>query len=223
MRSAIGQFNLTWTPATALSLLVLPLVSGRPLAIFAIAGAATAAAWATIWVLPAHPAAHTPEAAAPSIGAGYPALLRAASWLLPFSYVVAAALAPVLPHRLAALGAGAEASLLAALWMAARFVVLLAMWRSSFWHGRWGTLGAGGAGLIGGLALVLLAPALPLLLGGLVLFGAGMGLIYYAALYYSMAVGHAAVDAGGGFEALIGVGYCLGPLLGLLAQALSRR
>jgi hypothetical protein len=38
-----------------------------------------------------------------------------------------------------------------------------------------------------------------------------------------MAVGHAAVDAGGGFEALIGVGYCLGPLLGLLAQALTHR
>jgi hypothetical protein len=137
--------------------------------------------------------------------------------------VIAAALAPVLPHRLSALGAGTGASLLAALWMAARFVVLLIMWRSSFWHGRWGTLGAGGTALVGGLLMVLLAPALPLLLAGLLLFGAGMGLIYYAALYYSMAVGHAAVEAGGGFEALIGVGYCLGPLLGLLAQALAHR
>jgi hypothetical protein len=223
MRSAIGQFNLTWTPATALALIVLPLLSTRPLAVFAISGAATAAAWACIWFLPPHPAAHESEAASGAVGASYPALLRAASWLLPFSYVVAAALAPVLPHRLDTLGAGAAASPLAALWMAARFVVLLIMWRSSFWHGRWGTLAAGGVALTGGLALVLLAPALPAVLGGLLLFGAGMGLVYYAALYYSMAVGHAAVDAGGGFEALIGVGYCLGPLLGLIAQALAHR
>jgi hypothetical protein len=221
MRSAIGKFNVTWTPPTALGLIVLPLLSARPLEVFVISGAATAAAWAMIWFLPPHPAAHEREAAVQSMGAAYPALLRAASWLLPFSYVVAAALAPVLPHRLASLGAGAAASLLAALWMAARFVVLLVMWRSSFWHGRWETLAIGGVALVGGLALVVLSPALPLLLGGLLLFGVGMGLIYYAALYYSMAVGHAAVDAGGGFEALIGVGYCLGPLLGLLAQALA--
>ncbi len=223
MRSAIGKFNLTWTPATALSLLALPLVSARPLAIFTLAAVATAAAWAAIWFLPTHPAAHALEAATQSIGARYPALLRAASWLLPFSYVVAAVLDPLLPHRLAALGAGRAAGPLAALWMAARFMVLLIMWRSSFWHGRWGALWAGGASLLSGLVLVLLAPALPLLLGGLLLFGTGMGLVYYAALYYSMAVGHAAVDAGGGFEALIGVGYCVGPLLGLAVQALSHR
>jgi len=96
-------------------LIVLPLLSARPLAVFALSGAATAAAWAAIWLLPPHPAAHERAQAAESIGAGYPALLRAASWLLPFSYVVAAALAPVLP------------------------------------------LGAGGAALVGGLALVVLA------------------------------------------------------------------
>jgi len=48
-----------------------------------------------------------------------------------------------------------------------------------------------------------------------------MGLTYYAAIYYSLAVGHAAVDAGGTFEALIGFGYFAGPLLGLSAQAVA--
>ena len=46
-----------------------------------------------------------------------------------------------------------------------------------------------------------------------------MGLTYYAALYYSLSVGHAAVDAGGAFEALIGFGYFAGPLIGLAARA----
>jgi hypothetical protein len=56
---------------------------------------------------------------------------------------------------------------------------------------------------------------------GLLCFGAGTGLTYYAALYYTLAVGHAAVDAGGSFEALIGAGYFAGPLLGLAGQGVG--
>jgi hypothetical protein len=136
-------------------------------------------------------------------------------------------LAPILPHRLAALGgdgAGASAvpdSVIAASWMVARFLSMVAMWRLGFWHGRWGTLLLSVVALAGGLALVLLAPGLGGVVAGLVLFGTGTGLIYYAALYYSLAVGHAQVEAGGNFEALIGLGYCLGPLLGLAGQLLS--
>ena len=48
-----------------------------------------------------------------------------------------------------------------------------------------------------------------------------MGLTYYTSLYYSMAIGQAAVDAGGNFEALIGVGYCVGPLLGIVGEAVA--
>jgi hypothetical protein len=220
MRSAIGKFNLTWTPATALPLLLLPLF-GRAslLGSFAISAAATGVAWIAARWLPPHPARHEGEAAEAAIGAEYSSLLRAASWLLPFSYVVSATLAPVLPQRLAAVGAGPAASLVAASWMAMRFVVLLLMWRSRFWHGRWEALGAASAALGVGLALVLLAGSLPTLIAGLLIYGAGMGLTYYTSLYYSMAMGRGAVDAGGNFEALIGVGYCLGPLLGIAGQA----
>lgn len=222
MRSAIGQFNLTWTPATALPLIVLPLFAGRPAGSFLVSAAASTAAWLAMWWLPAHPGRHEPEAAGAAIGPTYRALLAVASWLLPISYVVSATLAPVLPHRLAAVGVGAEASLVAALWMAARFLALLVMWRSHFWHGRWGSLIAGSGALVTGLVLVLAAGTPAVLVAGLLLYGAGMGMIYYSSLYYVMAVGHAAVDAGGNFEALIGVGYCVGPLLGLLAHLLHR-
>lgn len=223
MRSAIGLFNVTWTPATALPLLVLPLLAHHPAGSFAVSAATSAVAWLTIWRLPAHPAAHDAGASAQAVGPTYRALLRVASWLLPLSYVVSATLAPILPHRLAAVGAGAAASLMAAGWMGTRFLTLALMWRTHFWHGRWGTLAAGAAALVGGLALVLLAHTLPVLMAGLFAYGAGMGIIYYASLYYVMAVGAAAVDAGGNFEALIGVGYCVGPVLGLLAEALARR
>src|SRR6185503_11401741 len=85
----------------------------------------------------------------------------------------------------------------------------------------WGTLVLAAGALALGLAAVMLAPSLPLVAVGLVVFGVGMGLTYYAALYYSLAVGHAAVDAGGAFEALIGFGYFAGPLLGLGGRGLA--
>jgi hypothetical protein len=222
MRSAIGKFNLTWTPATALPLLLLPLFGReRMSASFAVSAAASSLAWLAARALPLHPPPHEKEAAQAAVGPEYPALLRATSWLLPFSYVISATLAPVLPHRLAAVGVGTSASFVAAIWMATRFGALLVMWRSSFWHGRWETVGAASTALVGGLALVLLATSLPALIAGLLVYGAGMGLTYYASLYYSMAVGHGAVDAGGNFEALIGVGYCVGPLLGIVGQTVA--
>ena len=50
---------------------------------------------------------------------------------------------------------------------------------------------------------------------GLILFGSGMGVTYYAAIYYALAVGRAEVEAGGTHEALIGGGYMVGPIIGL--------
>jgi hypothetical protein len=53
-------------------------------------------------------------------------------------------------------------------------------------------------------------------------FGAGLGVVYHAALYYAMSVGLAEVDAGGTHEALIGGGYALGPLVGLGGMGLAQ-
>ncbi len=71
--------------------------------------------------------------------------------------------------------------------------------------------------LAGGFGCAMLAPSAPVLVVGLAAFGIGHGILYYASLYYAMAVGSAAVDAGGVFEALIGVGYVIGPLAALAA------
>ena len=225
MRAALGWFNVTWTPAMAVPLFVLPLFAKVGLGLtwsLGLAGIVNVFAMLVVLTLPAHPAGHEAEAARAATGTEYPNLARATAWLLPLSYVFSTMLAPVLPYRLTALGLGQDASIVAALWMAARFGTFLVMWRSGFWHGRWGTLVAGSAGVILGIGLVMLGPSLAVAVAGLIVFGAGMGLIYYAALYYSLTVGHAAVDASGKFEALVGVGSSIGPLLGLLGHALSR-
>jgi hypothetical protein len=223
MRAAIGWFNVTWTPATALPLLLLPAVARVGLTwTVSLSALANAAALVVALVsLPRRPGAHEDDAADAAVGSEYPALMRSTAWLLPLSYVVSAALGPVLPHRLAAVGADTSSgggSVVAALWMAARFAALLVMARTGFWHGRWGTLALAGAALAAGLALVLLASSLAVLVAGLLLFGAGMGITYCASLYCSMAVGRAAVEAGGNFEARIGLGYCVGPLAGIAGQ-----
>ncbi|MBC8309235.1 MAG: MFS transporter [Planctomycetes bacterium] len=85
----------------------------------------------------------------------------------------------------------------------------------SGWNGKWSILW-GALFVMGmGFVCILSAVSLPILIFGLVAFGAGMGVTYYAALYYAMAVGNAKVDAGGKHEAFIGGGYMVGPILGL--------
>ncbi len=222
LRAAIGWFNVIWTPATAVPLLLLPLFARQDvLWTIAVSAVANAGALLALLRLPAHPAPHGREGASASVGPEYRWLLRTASWLLPLSYLMSSTLSPVLPHRLAEVGGQVPESMVAAIWMIARFSTLFFMWRVHLWHGRWGTLAVGGGALAGGLALVLLAPSLAGVVAGLALFGTGMGITYYAALYYVLAVGDVAVDAGGSFEALIGLGYCVGPLLGLTGQLVA--
>ena len=67
----------------------------------------------------------------------------------------------------------------------------------------------------GSSGLVLAPLSVPQVLVGLVLFGSGHTMIYYAALYYGMAVGSGGVEEGGKHEAVIGLGYLGGPLLAL--------
>jgi hypothetical protein len=221
MRSALGWFNVTWTPATAVPLLLMPLLARKSvLWTVALTAVVNGGAMLALLAVPPRPGLHEREAAEAAVGAEYPWLMRSASWLLPLSYVMCSTLAPVLPHRIAAVGAGAiPASVIASTWMITRFATLGLMWRVGFWHGRWGTLVVAAVALVGGLVMALLGSRLETMVGGLALFGSGMGLIYYSAIYYTMAIGHAAVDASGSFEALIGLGYCLGPLLGLAGHA----
>jgi hypothetical protein len=222
LRRALGGFNLTWTFASAAPLVILePLTRLHPLGPLVLCALTNLGAIiALVLLLPARPPRSHPDHAESAVGAEYPALLAATRWLLPLAYVLSSTLAPVLPFRLAALGTPVPAALVAATWMLARFATLGGMTAIPQWHGRWGALVAGAGALMLGVALALLGQSLLAMVLGLALFGVGMGITYFCSIYYSLAVGHAAVEAGGDFEALIGVGYVVGPLVGMAGRAL---
>ena len=109
MRSVIGKFNVTWAPATAVPLLLMPLIArlfGMTWTIGCAAIVNFAAIIVVILYLPPRPGAHAAEEAHAALGPEYPMLLKSASLLLPLSYVISANLAPLLPHRLAEAGVG---------------------------------------------------------------------------------------------------------------------
>lgn len=183
--------------------------------------------------LPPRPPPHAHEHAHP-VPPIYHPLLAAHRLLLPAAYVVMYALAPLLPDLMgsAIRRAGLDAALaapLAAAWLLARVATFFALGRWHGWHGTWFTAWAGTLALLGGFALCVLADTialaavpdsdwapLTLQLVGLFIFGCGAAAIYCGALYYVLEVQSAEVDAGGSHEALIGVGYSVGPLCALI-------
>lgn len=221
MRRAVGRFNLTWTPAVAVPLLFMPLVARwNVLATVALCAVFNALSCLAVRTFSAQPGHHDAHSSSQAVGANYVFLARATMWMLPVSYAISSILSPVLPSRLSDLHVPASvAPLWAATWMLTRFVALGVLWQSSFWHGRWWPLLCGAASLLCGAALVLMAPVAWVCALGLACFGCGLGIVYYASLYYSLAVGQAQVDAGGKFEALVGLGYIVGPGLGLAGFA----
>ncbi len=219
MRRAIGWFNIVWTGAVAVSLIFMaPLVEQH--ARFAIVGLGSINLAGLIPLLWFHasPVKHDWDQSQTAVGREYPLLLQAARILLPISYVINSAMSPLLPYLFQRVDLDVTwETPIAATWMITRTALMVFMWRLTFWHGRWGTLLLGSVSMAGGFALIVLGTHLFIMLMGLGCLGIGMGIIYYAALYYAMAVGRAEVDAGGRHESFVGMGYTIGPAIALIS------
>lgn len=227
LRRAISTWNVVWSSAVLLAFWAMPpLMATSPLAIVALLGLVQGGSALIVLRLPKDPAAHDHETAEPH-PAVYERLLTAFRLLLPTSYLVLCTLSPYLPEAVARLGVSAAwATPLASVWLAARVGTFVLMGRLKGWHGRWLPAIQGATLMLVGFGVTVLAPrlaegwvGLALLALGLACFGTGMATIYSAALYYAMTVGKAAVGAGGTHETLIGLGYTLGPGLGLASAA----
>jgi hypothetical protein len=228
LRSATGTFNVTWSSALVVSLwAMVPFAAEGQAIALGVSAFMHLASVAVLFFLPMRPGAHPEEQhAVPPI---YRPLLRVHRVLLPTAYMVMYALSPVLPDLLARLRVEAQwGPALGSVWIAARVATFGVLQRWHGWHGRWASATIGTAMLLSGFGLALLSPligtgalGLVALVVGLIGFGCGAATIYCGALYYAMEVGSAEVEAGGMHEAMIGVGYTLGPICGLVPAAMA--
>lgn len=228
MLRAVGRFCIAWSVAVPLAVAVSgPLIdTSWPESIFALTAICHVAAFGLLAGLPARPD-HTPDdhpdRPDPDRLARYTALMTGSRWCLIAAYAMMFLLAPLLPeiftHKLGLTNTQATPLVSLMDWM--RVAAFAGFMMMTFWYGRTGPLITCVAALPVGFLLVLFGPSVGWVLAGEVLFGLVSGLIYYASLYYATAAKNAAVEAGGGHEALIGGGFTLGPAAGLAGLGLA--
>ncbi|MBC8201867.1 MAG: MFS transporter [Planctomycetes bacterium] len=223
MRRAIGWWNLVWMCSVASVMLAMaPFMDEHASMIIVGLGVMNLFAICVLPMFPKNPPAHEPSVAKEHVPESYKSLLKGARVLLPLSYVINGVLSPLLPFVLTGIAIDITwQTPVVAIWMVTRVLATAVMWKTGGWHGKWSTLWLSLGAMATGFVCILAASGLPILIVGLTLFGIGLGVTYYAALYYAMAVGSAQVDAGGKHEAFIGGGYMAGPVLGLLSLQLA--
>lgn len=227
LRKSSGWFNLSWASCQVVVAWAMgPILARDPLWVIPLMGLSHIGAIALVCMLTPNPAPHGEGSHehSPTETRRFKALLAPHRTLLVMSYLVYACLNPLIPALVAALNVLAPwSTVLASTWAIARVASFWMMGRWGGWHGRAITLVWPGALLLCGFALALLATSVPVFAAALVLFGVGLGATYSAAFYYAMEVGSAGVDAGGKHEAMIGLGYTMGPIAGLVAAQAATR
>lgn len=225
LQRAVGVFNLTWSSTLVASFwLIAPILKSHPLAVLGGVAVVHLASFAFLVPLGREPgrsqaiSVEAPAAVSKSFLVAHRVLLASA-------YLVMYALIPFLPTLLDEIGvARLWQTPLTSIWLITRVVTFYLLLRSPRWRGRDWPAMVGTACMVAGFACTVLASswdvaaiAIAQFALGLVAFGVGVAVLYFAALFYALEAGRAKVDAGGRHEAMIGAGYTLGPLCGLVA------
>jgi MFS family permease len=221
----LARYNVTWAVSVPLAMAASgPLIAWAPGLLFAVAALCNviAALFAVpLRVRPLHLEESHPERPGPRETARLSALLASARWCMLLSYALLFLLAPLMPQlferlRLPVTQATAAAGVLDLARLAC--FALLGVWTG--WRGRSWPLVLAIAAMPLSFFMILFGTNLPLVLLGECVYGLGAGFAYTAALYYALVVKNASVDAGGAHEGLIGLGFALGPLAGIVAQSM---
>lgn len=232
---SLGKWNIVWSAAVVLASWGMgPALEKHAVAAIAALGAVHILSCLVLIPFPRFAARHEADAHAANVPAVYRDLLATFRICLPVSYVVSSALGPFLPSAMDTLAVPiAWQPVVLSAWQLPRMLGFVVHQVTTAWRGNWAHPISGGVMLAVGFIAAILAPRLAadigttmgtvLLVGGLTVFGAGMSCIYSGAIYYAMSVGNAEVDAGGAHEALIGVGYTIGPAIGLVPTMMIAR
>jgi MFS family permease len=165
-----------------------------------------------------------------------PALLRKrelALWLsrtaLPATYTVIYGLMPMMPSlpTVRSLPLSLQ-TVVASIWLMTRWVAFVILAMGSWWHTRpRALLWAAAIMLIAFFGMTLrptqgASPTIDLasLIAWQAALGLAIGMIYSGSLYFGMVLSDGSTEHGGYHEALIGLGWIVGPLAGAAAQAI---
>lgn len=224
----IGRYNVSWALAIpfALALSGALIDSAAHRLFFAVpallnlAAAAVAATWPA---RPGHLADDHPERPSAETITRHARLLTSARWTMMASYLLLFLLAPLMPSIFARLSLEVRlATSAAAVLDVVRLLTFALLGGLSGWHGRALPLALASAALPLAFFMVLFGSSLPVVLLGEAVFGIASGVAYHSALFYALLSKNASVDAGGAHESLIGLGFALGPLVGLFGYALTQ-
>lgn len=223
----IGWFNVTWAGAVPIAVVVAgPLIDWWDRALFLLPPVLSLFSFMLMFrqtPRPIHLPDDHPERPTEEHVVRMHALLHASRWLLLGSYasyfVLAALMPGVFKDMKIAVG---HATMLSAVIEVVRVITFFFMQRRPGWHFKVWPVVASICLVPIGFILIVSSGSLPAILIGEVLFGVAMGLTYYCALYYAMVVKNAAVDAGGIHEGLIGIGFVVGPIAGLIGSQAAR-
>ncbi len=243
LRTAIGRFNIVWSIALVAAFwMMAPLLDRAPFLILSMLGLFQLAIIPVLKWFPSSPPVHQHEDHEPAPDSYIP-LLTIFRVLLVASYIVLSALSPLLPIVEDKLGVDVLwMTPIASVWLTSRVFMFILFERWQGWHGKWWTPWTGMLCMLIGFAGCMGSPifltdssntlAIIILIVGLAIMGMGIAMTYYGALYYAMAIGHSnqssepssvanQINAGGKHEAVIGMGYTIGPTCGLIGLGAS--
>ncbi|MCC6424745.1 MAG: hypothetical protein IT447_14820 [Phycisphaerales bacterium] len=242
MSRRLSIYNLVWSGGAAVVIaLTGAILQLHPLGIFILAALGHAVAGQVAYKM-LRDKSDSPITAAPVHMEPEPQLLRIrrlALWLsrisMPAVYVINFSLLAMLPS-LPVLNnlSTANKTLLASIWLVARFGAFILAGMTTGWHTRPRLLLAASAVMLLAFWGITLRPSdllgMPALAtGGIdiammivwqVALGLAMGMIYSASLYFGMVLSHGSTEHGGYHEALVGLGAAIGPGVGALTQSI---
>jgi len=224
---AIGRFNVTWSAAVPLGVaLAGQMLAVEPALFFIVPAGLMAVVLLSVRRLtpqPIHMAVDHPDRPTAEQLVRYRSLATGCRWAMLASYAMLFLLVPSMPEIfIERLGLGGRmATAGASLLDAARWVSFLALATLSGWQGRRDVPAAAVLLMPVGFFMTLLGGDLATVLIGEILYGVAAGVVYHAALHYALVVQNASVSAGGEHESLIGLGFLLGPMAGLIGLYLA--
>jgi len=226
---ALGRFNLAWSTALPIGLIVSgPLISsGSPTSFIVLAAVIHVGTLLLIRglpLIPTHLADDHPERPDAATAHRYRALMVSARWSMMGGCAMIFLLAPLIPTIFTErLGHDLRwAPGLSSVMDLSRMVLFALMGALTVWRGRAWLLGVAALGLPVGFLLLLFATTTTHAIVGQVLFGFSGGMVYYAAIYHGMVLHNASVEASGKHESFMGLGFAVGPAVGLLGIFLQR-